>query len=109
MQSFCLFTCICGLYFLSTGLSRVRITKMIRSAATIVDPTGVPWMIAVTMPASAPRTEMTAEHMDTFRKLRHTCIAEIAGKMIRAEISSEPTRFIASTMITAITTAIIVL
>ena len=51
-------------------------------------------------------TANTAENTVTDLKLLKSLMAESAGKMIRAEISSEPTRFMASTMITAMTTAI---
>ena len=51
-------------------------------------------------------TETTAEHTVTERKLLKIRIAERAGKITRAEIKREPTRFIASTMITAIMIAI---
>ena len=57
------------------------------------------------MPSSVHITDSTAEHIVTDLKLLNTRIAESAGKMTSAEISSEPTRFIASTIITAITTA----
>ena len=43
--------------------------------------------------------------MVTFLKLLQTSIDETAGKIINAEIKSVPTRFIASTIITAITLA----
>jgi len=49
---------------------------------------------------------MHAEHTMTDLKLLNTLIAESAGKIIKADIKSEPTKFIASTIITAIITAI---
>ena len=61
--------------------------------ATMVDPTGVPARIAMTIPVKEHTTERTAEQMVTCRKLRNIRIAERAGKMTRAEIRSEPTRF----------------
>lgn len=43
--------------------------------------------------------------MVTFLKLLNNFIDETAGKIISADISSEPTRFMASTIITAVMTA----
>ena len=76
------------------------------STATMVEPTGVPLTTAISMPVSAQATDSAAVQTVTLRKLLNTRMAESAGKMISAEISSEPTRFIASTMMTAMTTAI---
>ena len=59
------------------------------------------------MPAAAQTTENTAAQSVTARKLLNRRIAESAGKITSAEISSDPTRFIASTMMTATITAII--
>lgn len=58
------------------------------------------------MPTPAHRTAITAEQIITPRKLLNSLIAASAGKIIRAEISIEPTRFIARTMISAVTTEI---
>lgn len=77
------------------------------SAATIVEPTGVPASMDISMPINVQMTDKTAEHAVTDLKLLNIRIAERAGNMIRADIKSEPTRFMASTIITAITTAII--
>ena len=52
-------------------------------------------------------TEIHAEQIVTERKLLNTRIAESAGKITSAEISSEPTRFMAMTMMTAMITAMI--
>ena len=57
------------------------------------------------MPAVALKTDNTAALIVTERKDLNNLIADNAGKITSAEIRSEPTRFIASTMITAITTA----
>ena len=76
------------------------------SVMTIVDPTGVSIKIEAMIPISAQMTEITAAQMVTERKLLKTLIAESAGKITRAEIKSEPTRFIARTIITAIIIAI---
>ena len=51
--------------------------------------------------------EMIAEQITTLRKLSRRRMADSAGKTTRAEISRDPTRFIPSTIITAIKTAII--
>ena len=76
------------------------------SAATIVEPTGVPQRTAIRIPKTAQITEITAELIITERKLSKSLIADRAGKIISAEISSAPTRFIARTITTAVTTAI---
>ena len=57
------------------------------------------------IPVTAQKTEITAELTITDKKFLKTLIAERAGKIIRAEISSAPTSFIASTITTAVTTA----
>ena len=80
--------------------------KAATSTATMVEPTGVPARMDMSMPAMAHTTENMAENTVTDLKLLKMRIAESAGKMIRADISSEPTRFMASTMITAMMTAI---
>ena len=58
------------------------------------------------IPRKAHETERIAEKTVTDRKLPNILIAESAGKITSAEIRSDPTRFIASTIITAITIAI---
>ena len=67
-----------------------------RSAATIVEPTGVPARTEIIRPARAQITDTMAEQTVTDLKLLNTRIADSAGKMTRALIKSEPTRFIAS-------------
>ena len=57
------------------------------------------------IPVNAHSTDTIAEQIVTALKLRNILIADKAGKMTSADISSEPTRFIASTMMTAITVA----
>ena len=74
--------------------------------ATMVEPTGVPYIIESKMPTVAQQTESTAEQMVTDRKLFSTRMADSAGKMISAETNNDPTRFIANTIITAIRMAI---
>ena len=84
----------------------VKSRKAARSAATIVEPTGVPARTEIKRPVSEQTTETIAEQMVTERKLLKTRIAERAGKITRAEIKREPTRFMASTIIIAIMIAI---
>ena len=76
--------------------------KAMISAHTTVGPTGVDASMEIMIPSAAHTTESMAEKMTTPRKLLHTRIADIAGNIMSAEIRSEPTRFIARTMITAI-------
>lgn len=76
------------------------------SIATIVEPTGVDARIDTRIPAAAQMTDITAEHRITARKLLNSRMAERAGKIISADMSREPTRFIASTMTVAVITAI---
>ena len=80
--------------------------KANRSAATIVEPTGVPAGTEMSKPVSAQVTLTMTEQIVTDLKLLNTRIAESAGKITSAEMRSEPTRFIASTMITAMMIAI---
>ena len=75
------------------------------SVMTIVDPVGVPQRIERIIPVKAQKTEITAEQIVTDLKLLKILIAERAGKITRADTRSDPTRFIARTMITAITVA----
>lgn len=72
----------------------------------MVEPTGVPAKIETKMPSAVQHTESTAEHTVTARKLLYTRMADSAGKTTSAEISKEPTRFMASTITMAIVTAI---
>lgn len=83
-----------------------QIPKATASAATMVEPTGVPARIEIRIPTRAHTTESTAENTVTFLKLWHRRIAESAGKITRADIKREPTRFMERTMITAVMTAI---
>lgn len=69
---------------------------------TIVEPTGVPPTIDKIIPANAHITDIIADAMVTDLKLENKRIADNAGNIINAEISNDPTRFIASTIITAI-------
>lgn len=72
----------------------------------MVEPTGVPEIIDMRIPTSAQTMEDAAENIVTFLKFLKMNIAETAGKIMSAEIRSEPTRFIASTIMTAMKTAI---
>lgn len=83
--------------------------KAIISAATTVEPTGVENRIDARIPVAAQITDNTAEQIITLRKLLNTRIAETAGNTISADVSNEPARFIARTIITAHITAISIL
>lgn len=76
------------------------------SHTTIVGPTGVEKIIAASIPMIAQVTEIIVERITTFLNVRQTRIDESAGKITSADIRSEPTRFIARTIIIAVTTAI---
>lgn len=84
-----------------------NIRNAAKSAVTIVAPTGVEQRMERIIPVPAHTTEMTAAQIVTLLKLLNTLIADSAGKIISAEISKEPTRFIAITMIMAVIIAII--
>lgn len=75
-------------------------------AATIVEPTGVENNIDVSSPNTAHSTEIIAERITTPLKFWINLMDDRAGNIIKADIRSEPTRFIASTIITAVITAI---
>lgn len=75
----------------------------------IVAPTGVPARIDMLIPKNAHTTEFIAEEIVTALKLLKTLIEDNAGKIIRADTRSEPTNFIAITITTAMTVAIIML
>lgn len=72
----------------------------------MVDPTGVPAVTEIKIPTREQQTEHMAEQIVTERKLLNNRMAERAGNITNAEISRDPTRFIASTIIMAMTTAI---
>ena len=79
------------------------------SIHTMVGPTGVSTTIEKMMPTAVQVTDMMAEQMVTDLNVLKILIALKAGKMMRAEINKEPTRFIAKTMIIAVITAITML
>ena len=83
----------------------VNIAKTIRSATTIVEPTGVLATTEARIPTKEQNTAIIVAHMVTLLKFLQTLMAESAGNTIRAEMRSEPTRFIARTMTTAIIVA----
>ena len=72
----------------------------------MVEPTGVSKRIDERMPNIAQKTDITAEKRMTDLKFLKSRKDERAGKMIRAEIKREPTRFMARTITMAIITAI---
>lgn len=71
-----------------------------------MEPTGVEYKIEIKIPSKAQHTEMTTEQITTLLKLSKILIADKDGKIISADMSKAPTRFIPSTIITAIITAI---
>ncbi len=75
------------------------------SATIIVAPTGVLSRMEDKIPNRAQHTEMIPELMITDLKLLNTRILDRAGKMISADTSSAPTRFIAITTTTPIIVA----
>ena len=54
----------------------------------MVEPTGVPARIEISIPKNAQTTEITAEQIVTDLKLLNILIADRAGKMISAEINN---------------------
>ena len=80
---------------------------IIASTVTIVAPTGVPPRIDINIPVKAATIDRIIEQMVTALKLPNTHIADRAGKMMSADIKSEPTKFIPSTIITAMMIAMI--
>lgn len=76
------------------------------SAATMVEPTGVPARIATRIPISEQTTEVTAAATVTEKKLLKMRMAERAGNTTKADTRSAPTRFMASTIMTATMMAI---
>ena len=85
---------------------RRQIANPIASHATIVEPTGVPNKMAIRRPTTAQMTEKIAAMTVTFLKLLDSLIADSAGKTSKAVIKSEPTRFIARTIMMAVMIAI---
>ena len=75
------------------------------STTTIVAPTGVPATIDIKIPAADVHAASTPEHIDKQKKHLKILMAEIELNTTTEDISSEPKRFIATTITTAITTA----
>lgn len=84
----------------------LKITNIIIFVATIVDPIGVEKRIDERIPSRAHVTDITAEQITTPLKFLITRIADNAGNITKADINSDPTRFIANTIIIAVITAI---
>lgn len=76
------------------------------STATIVAPVGVANSMDKIRPSAEQTTANIAEKIVTDLKLLKRRIADSAGNTTNAEIKSDPTKFIARTIITAIMTAI---
>ena len=89
-----------------TNPTRKKMPKAIISAKTIVGPTGVLAIIEAKIPIAVQETDNRAEQIVTDLNDLKMRIALNAGKIISAEINNEPTKFIAKTMMTAVTTAI---
>ena len=85
---------------------KTQIKKDTIFTATIVAPTGVEIKIETKIPVTAQKTEITAEHITALLKLLKIRIEARAGNIINAEIKSEPTKFIARTIIIAVIIAI---
>ena len=75
----------------------------------MVEPTGVPANMDTNMPKVEQIMENITEQIITDLKLLNIRIADRAGNIIRAEVRSEPTKFIARTITSAVTMAIIIL
>ena len=80
--------------------------KAMMSAKTMVGPTGVPAIMEAKIPTAVQTTDKIAEQIVTDLNDLKILIALSAGKIINAEINNEPTKFIAKTIMTAVTTAI---
>ena len=89
-----------------TNPTRKKMPKAIISAKTIVGPTGVLAIIEAKIPIAVQETDNRAEQIVTDLNDLKMRMALNAGKIISAEINNEPTKFIAKTMMTAVTTAI---
>ena len=75
----------------------------------MVEPTGVESSIEINIPDTAHTTEIIAELTITTLNPLNTLIEDRAGKIIKADINREPTKFIANTSIIAGIMDIIVL
>ena len=95
------------IYAVFTFEKMIEHTKITRSARTIHALVEVENKMLITSANMKETTENTADKITTARKLLTSRIAESTGKIIRAEIRSEPTRRIPSTTVTAVITAIL--
>ena len=93
-------------YLLATDPTIQQITNTPTSTATMVEPTGVPERIDMIIPKNAHITERTAEQIVTALKFLNILMDDKAGNITNADISNDPTRFMARTIITAMTMAI---
>ena len=80
-------------------------TNTVRSTTATVAPTGVERSMQSTAPTRAQETEITAEQITTLLNDLKSRIAESAGKVMSAEISSAPTIFMAMTITAPVTAA----
>jgi hypothetical protein len=71
----------------------------------MVAPGGNEHTTDIPIPLTAQITAIIEEKNTTLLKLLNNLIADKAGKTTRADIKSEPTNFIPSTMTTAVSTA----
>lgn len=95
----------CNIYFLPKILpSKMQRIKTIILTHTTVAPIGVDQRIESIIPVNAQRLPIIAEAITTEKKLLTIRSAESTGNTISAEIRSEPT----SCMLSTITTAIII-
>ena len=74
-----------------------------------MEPTGVPANMDTRIPIAVQHTENITEQMTTALKLLNTRMADKAGNIIRAVVKSEPTKFIAKTMTSAVIMAMSIL
>lgn len=76
----------------------VKAPNAAASKRTMVAPTGVEKTMDINMPARAHTTDTMAEQMVTPLNVRHTRMAESAGKTTSADKSKAPTRLIPITI-----------
>lgn len=74
-----------------------------------MEPTGVPANMAIRIPIAVQNTENITEQITTALKLLNIRMADKAGNIISAVVKSEPTKFIAKTITSAVIIAIIIL
>jgi len=96
---------IITIYYSNTAPIRENIINPHKFTTTIVGPTGVSARSDIKSPITAHTMLKIAALITTALKFLKILIADNAGNIIRADTRSEPTRFMARTIITAITTA----